>query len=65
MRVVASQRQEGGRHETAACWFLHLGLFRNFQRIVDFNSQVTNRAFEFRATQQELYGPKILGPSID
>jgi hypothetical protein len=43
---------------------LYLGLFGQFQRIVDFYSQVSYGAFEFGVAKQELHGPKILGPPV-
>jgi hypothetical protein len=44
---------------------INLGLFRHFQGIIDFYTQVPYRAFQFGMPQQQLYRPKILCPSIN
>jgi hypothetical protein len=44
---------------------LHLGLFGDFQRVVDLDSEVSHGAFKFRMAEQELNRPKILGAAID
>lgn len=38
---------------------------RDLQRIIDFNAQVTNRAFQFLMAQQELDHTKILSFLVD
>jgi len=43
---------------------LYLGLFGQFQRIIDLYSQITYGAFEFGVAKQELHSPKVFGPPI-
>jgi hypothetical protein len=40
-------------------------LLRHFQRIVDFDAKIPNRAFEFCVTQKQLNGPEVLRAPID
>jgi hypothetical protein len=40
-------------------------LFGYFQRIIHFNAQISNRAFELGVPEQKLYGPEILGSSVN
>jgi len=44
---------------------LHLSLLRHFQRVVNFDSDVTHRALEFSVPKQELNSPKVLGAALD
>jgi hypothetical protein len=38
---------------------LKLDLFRDAQCVIDFDPKVSNRAFQLRVTQEELYSPQI------
>ena len=44
---------------------LHLGLLGDLQRIVDFDAEIPNCAFEFRVPEQQLNSSEISGPPID
>lgn len=39
---------------------LHLGLFRDFQSIVNLDPEIPDRAFKLCMAQQELYRPQVL-----
>ena len=45
--------------------FSDLNLFCNGQRIVDFNTQISNSAFDLGMTEQNLDGPQITGFAIN
>ena len=44
---------------------LDFGLLSHLQRIVDFDSEVANRTFQFRVPKQQLHRPQVLRPPID
>lgn len=44
---------------------LDLRLFRNLQRIIHFNAQVPNGAFQLRVTTQQLNCTDVLGALVD
>lgn len=44
---------------------LHFRLFCHFERIVNFDAQISHRAFQIAVPEQELDGPKILCSSVD
>lgn len=44
--------------------FLYLCLLSQFQRIVHFNTEISNRAFEFCMPKKQLYRSEILGPPV-
>lgn len=44
---------------------LHLGLLCHFERIIDFDAEIANGAFQFAVTKQQLHGAKILCSPID
>ena len=43
---------------------LYLGLFCQFQRIIDLYSQISYGAFKLRVAKQELHGPKVFRPPV-
>jgi hypothetical protein len=43
---------------------LYLGLFGQFQRIIDVYSQVPYGTFKLGVAQQKLHGPKVLSPPV-
>ena len=49
----------------AAGGWLNLGLFRNLQRVIDFNAEVAHRAFELGMPEQQLNCPQILRALVD
>jgi len=44
---------------------LHLGLLGNFERVVNFDPKIPDRALEFRVSEQELHSSEILSPPVD
>jgi hypothetical protein len=44
---------------------LYFGLFREFERIVNLDSQVPNGALEFGMPEEQLYSPQVLRSLID
>ena len=40
-------------------------LFRDLERVIYFNAQVANRAFDLGVTQQQLDSTQVLCPAID
>jgi hypothetical protein len=44
---------------------LHLGLFGDLQRIVNFDSEVAHRALQFGMAEQQLHHSEILCSSVD
>ena len=42
-----------------------LGLFRDLQRIVDLDAEVSNRAFELRVAKKQLNSPEVLRATVD
>lgn len=44
---------------------LELGLLRIFQRVVDLDSEVPDRAFRLHAVERQLKGPPVLGSRVD
>jgi hypothetical protein len=43
---------------------LYLGLFGQFQRVIDLYSEISNGAFKFGVAKQELHRPKVFGPPV-
>ena len=43
---------------------LNFRLFRHFQGIIDFNTQIPHCTFQFCVPQEQLYRPQVLCPSV-
>lgn len=39
--------------------------FRNFERVIDLNTEISDRALELGVTKKKLNGPKVLRASVD
>ena len=54
-----------GEAAAASPVHLHLGLLGDLQRVINLDSQIPDRAFELRVSEQDLHCPEILGPLVD
>lgn len=44
---------------------LYLRLLRDFQRVVDFDAQVSHRALKLRMAKQQLHSSQVLGTPVN
>ena len=42
-----------------------LGLFRQFQGVIDLDSEISHSAFNFAVAQEQLHGPQVLRSLVD
>ena len=50
--ALISERPESDRHRTVAHWPLYFSLLSHFQRIIDFDAEISDRALDFRMSEQ-------------
>ena len=60
-RAAAFWRRSGGSRSALS----DVDLFGHFQRIVDLDAQVADRAVEIRVTEQQLNRPQVLRATVD